>query len=306
MDDIIKDIRKTVSRLSGEMENFQEIARQIKPPSGEVPTLEGIDVYGETIPLNGVVGGDHIIYVDYKQRYDLDARAEEARKKRLIDVSERLESSRQMAGVALLDVAGHQITDAMLAGMVHQAFLMGAIYEMDQFGTITERLFENLNTRIYKSSTTSKFLTMIYGEISESGRFRFVSAAHPMPVVFSSLENRIVDIDQNLFTRFPPIGTLPSEHDIDRSAVRSVLGYKERYEVNDLTLMGSGDILLLYSDGLMEHTNGRECYFPERLEEKLRKIKEAASREIFEALKKDVLGFAEPEDDISFVVIKRS
>ena len=71
-----------------------------------------------------------------------------------------------MTGIAILDVYCYQITDAMLAGMVHQAFLLGAIYEMDHFGTITERLFENLNTRFYNSSSVSKFITMIYGEIS--------------------------------------------------------------------------------------------------------------------------------------------
>ena len=305
MEDLIKDIRKTVSRLSEELENFQEIAKEIKPPSGEVPYLNEIEVYGETIPLNGVVGGDHIIYVDYKKRYDLDARISEAKRRRRFDVAENLEKSRHMAGIALIDVAGHQITDAMLAGMMHQAFLTGAIYEMDQFGTITEKLFENLNTRFHKASSVSKFLTLIYGEISDRGKFRFVSAAHPMPIVFSALHDRIVDIAENLFTRFPPIGTLPSQEDIDRGAVSSVLGYKERYKVNDLTLMGPGDLLLLYTDGLSEHSDGSEGYFPNRLEAKLREVKSASAEEIFRSLKEDVLGFAPPDDDISFVVIKR-
>ena len=94
-----------------------------------------------------------------------------------------------MAGVALVDVSGHQITDAMLAGMLHEAFLLGATYELDQFGTITEKLFENLNTRIYNSSSVSKFLTMIYGEISEDDTLlRFFPQRHPMPIVFSSTE----------------------------------------------------------------------------------------------------------------------
>ena len=39
-----------------------------------IPELKGIDIYGETIPLDGLIGGDHIIYVDFKKRYDLEAR----------------------------------------------------------------------------------------------------------------------------------------------------------------------------------------------------------------------------------------
>jgi len=33
-----------------------------------------IDIYGGTLPLNGVVAGDHVIYVDFKERFNLDAR----------------------------------------------------------------------------------------------------------------------------------------------------------------------------------------------------------------------------------------
>ena len=55
---------------------------------------------------------------------------------------------------------------------------------MDTFGHITKKLFENLNSRIFNSSSLSKFVTMIYGEISQNATFRFLSAAHPPPVVF--------------------------------------------------------------------------------------------------------------------------
>ena len=51
-----------------------------------------------------------------------------------------------------------------LAAMLHQAFLLGSIYELDMFGNITKRLFENLNTRFHNSSSLSKFVTMIYGD----------------------------------------------------------------------------------------------------------------------------------------------
>jgi serine phosphatase RsbU (regulator of sigma subunit) len=147
---------------------------------------------------------------------------------------------------------------------------------------------------------------MIYGEISEDTTFRFLSAAHPPPVVFSNQHNRFMEVSQDFCTSFPPIGTLPSLDVIDRNATQSVLGFKERYQLNEWKLMGTGDILLLYTDGLLEHSNGQETYFPLFLEAKVREVKHLSAREIFESIKTHLLGFAERTDDISFVIIKRA
>ena len=295
-----------IERLLSELKNFQDIARNIMPAPGEVPTLHGIDVYGGSIPLNGSVGGDHIIYVDFKKRYDLNARIREASAQGRTEVVQQLERCKRKAGIAILDVSGHHATDGLLAAMMHQAFLLGSIYELDMYGNITKRLFENLNTRFYHSSSLNKFVTMIYGEISEDTTFRFLSAAHPPPVVFSNQNNRFMEVSQDFCTSFPPIGTLPSLDVIDRNATQSVLGFKERYQLNEWKLMGTGDILLLYTDGLLEHSNGEETYFPRSLEEKVREVKHLSAREIFESIKTHLLGFAERIDDISFVIIKRA
>jgi serine phosphatase RsbU (regulator of sigma subunit) len=306
MDGIVQDTGRSLRKLVRELDNFQDIVRYLKPEPGDLPELRGIDVYGESFPVNGVIGGDHIVYVDFKKRYDLEARIREAERDGRREVLENLRRCQRKAGIAVADVSGHQITDALLAAMLHQAFLLGAIYELDYFGDITTRLFENINTRFYRSSSVSKFLTMIYGEISEDGTFLFISAAHPMPVVFSRLYDRIVDISPETLTSFPPIGTLPSHDDIDRSATPSVLGFKRKYKVNEITLMGSGDILLLYTDGLSDHCRGEEPYFPERLEAALRRVKDRSAREICAAIREDMWDFARPEDDVSFVVIKKA
>ena len=295
-----------IEQLKGELNNFQEIARNIMPAPGEVPSLQGIDVYGGTIPLNGTVGGDHIIYVDFKKRFDLQARIRQAIAEGRAEVVAHLERCRRKAGIAILDVSGHHATDALLAAMMHQAFLLGSIYELDMFGNITKRLFENLNTRFYNSSSLNKFVTMIYGEISEDTTFRFLSAAHPPPVVFSNQHNRFMEVSQDFCTSFPPIGTLPSLDVIDRNTTQSVLGFKERYQLNEWKLMGTGDILLLYTDGLLDHSNGEESYFPHHLEAKVREVKHLNAREIFDAIKAHLLGFGERADDISFVIIKRA
>lgn len=299
-------ITDPLALLTGELNNFQEIAAYIVPLPGEIPRIEGIDVYGNTIPLNGVVGGDHIIYVDFKKRYDLAARITQAQAAGRPEIVANLERCRDKAGIVVLDVSGHHATDAMLAAMLHQAFLLGSLYELDMFGHITRRLFENLNSRFYHSSSLDKFVTMIYGEIAQDATFRFLSAAHPPPVVFSNQHNRFMEVSADLCTSFPPIGTLPSKDVIDRNTTHSVLGFKDKYKLNEWRLMGRGDILLLYTDGLLEHARSSEPYFPQRLEQTVRTVKHHGAREIFEAIKTDALDFATPVDDMSIVVIKRT
>jgi len=296
----------SLASLTGELKNFQEIAHYIVPLPGEIPTLKGIDVYGGTMPLTGVIGGDHLIYVDFKKRYDLDARIKQAARAGRSEVVAHLQRCKSKAGIVVMDVSGHQATDALLAAMLHQAFLLGSLYELDLFGNITRRLFENLNTRFYQSSSRSKFITMMYGEIDEDATFRFLSAAHPPPVVFSHRHRRFMEVSQEFCTSFPPIGTLPSNDVIDRSTTASTLGFKERYRLNEWTLMGAGDILLLYTDGLLEHARGNEPYFPRHLEQTVLEVSHQPAKDIFETIKRSVLDFAAASDDISIVVIKRT
>jgi serine phosphatase RsbU (regulator of sigma subunit) len=99
---------------------------------------------------------------------------------------------------------------------------------------------------------------------------------------------------------------LPSWDVIDRSTTTSALGFKDHYEMNKWLLMGAGDILLLHTDGLTDHRNGDEAYVPTRLEQALGRVAHLRAREIFEAIKADLLDFAPPSDDVSLVVIKRA
>jgi len=303
-EDVSAQLRQ-LKQLTREIDNFRDIARYILPTPGEMPRLHGVDIFGGVLPLSGSVGGDHLIYVDFKQRFDLDARVALAREQGRQDVVANLEWCRRKAGIALIDVSGHRMTDALLAAMLHQAFLLGAIYELDDHGRITRRLFENLNTRFYQSSGAHKFVSLIYGEIAEDATFRFLSAAMPFPAVFSSRHDRFMEVGADLRISFPPLGMMPSWDVIDRSTTTSTLGFKDHYEMNKWLLMGEGDILLLHTDGLAEHVRGTEEYFPGRLEAVIRETKLGSAREIFEAVKADVLAFSPPADDISLVVLKR-
>ena len=299
------DVSGLLRQLTGELDNFEAIAEYLLPQPGEVPKLHGIDVWGGTLPLTGVVGGDHIIYIDFKHRFDLQVRIKHATDKGKLEVVENLTRCQRTAGIAVIDVSGHRVTDALLAAMLHQAFLLGSIYELDISGQITKRLFENLNTRFFKSSGENKSVSMIYGEISEDSRFRFLSAGQPFPAVFSNEQNRFMEVGPALCVSFPPLGMMPSLG-IDRNTTESVLGFTDRYQMNEWSLMGAGDILLLHTDGLVEHGKKHDGYFPHHLERKLREVKHQGAREIFDAIREDLQTFADPSDDISIVVIKRT
>jgi serine phosphatase RsbU (regulator of sigma subunit) len=304
--DILPDtVAKQLNRLTQEIENFEEIALRLRPEANEIPKIPGIDIYGAILPLAGVIGGDHIIFIDFKQRHDLEGRIRKAREKGQDKVAANLEEMKLTAGVLLADVSGHRITDAMLAAMLHQAFLLGVVYELEISGTITTRLFENINNRFFRSSSVRKFLTMIYGEIHRNGTFRFISAGHHPPLIFSNEYHRFVEIHPGLLVSFPPIGTMPSKSDPDPLMQPSVLGYKEKYTVNELKLMAGGDILLLCSDGLIEHEHEGKAYFPGRLEATIGRCKRESSRRIVEEIRRDMLDFGPPADDVSFVVIKK-
>jgi serine phosphatase RsbU (regulator of sigma subunit) len=292
-------------KLAREFRNFEAIARGIVPRPGSIPSLVGMEVYGEVLPLNGIVGGDHLIYVDFKKRHDLDARIKVAEDAGRSDIVAALDRCRRMAGVALIDVAGHQATDAMLAAMFHQAFLLGVLYELDMSGSVTRRLFENLNQRFHRTSKVNKFITAVYGEISEEATFRFLLAGHPPPVVFSAAHERFMEVDPERCVSFPPIGTFPSRSVVDWHRTESVLGFKKGYEVNSWTLMGSGDILLLYTDGLQEHQRHGEPYFPCRLETAIGRAQHRSAEEIVHTVFDDLRTFANPADDVSLVVIKK-
>jgi hypothetical protein len=84
------DFKDLLIQLTVELENFEETAKYLIPKPGEVPRLKGIDIFGGTLALNGSVGGDHLIYVDFKKRFDLEARIQHGTEEGRLEVVENL------------------------------------------------------------------------------------------------------------------------------------------------------------------------------------------------------------------------
>lgn len=298
------ETKQNIDQLVDEIENFREIALNLRPSSGEVPRIPGIEIAGFTMSLQESIGGDHLIWLDFGRRYNLKAKAARARKKNRPKVAARLEKLHRRAGILLADVSGHRMTDALIAAMLHQAFLVGVQYELDRYGEITTRVFEHINTRFYRTTSVNKYFTMIYGEISDKGRFRFISAAHHPPKVFSSEYGRFVQISDDRLVSFPPVGLLPTSDDEDDPGDDSVLKGKKKYSVNEISLLAKGDILLLLTDGLADHDRGR--FFPGAVEALLADSRGLPLNEIVGRLKDAIRESGPAEDDISAVLVRRA
>jgi serine phosphatase RsbU (regulator of sigma subunit) len=56
------------------------LRRRLMPVEGAIPHVQGIEMYGSSIPA-GTVGGDLFEYINFQQRYDIDARIQRALKR---------------------------------------------------------------------------------------------------------------------------------------------------------------------------------------------------------------------------------
>jgi len=300
---------------SQELDNFETLTRETIPRPGEIPNISGFDIYGESIPIRGPVGGDHIIYLDFKNRYDLEEEIKEVlqdkrfTKKTKNRIIANIHSLKTKAGLLIADVSGHYLTDFSFASRLHDSFLIGVLYEIEDRGDVTPNLFRKLNTRLYNSSSFDKYITMIYGEISESGAFKFISAGHPFPLIYSRKQERLLPAAVSGMEPSPPLAAFPSSGpDLERNMYRS--GFSSRFKVNHMSITEPGDILLLYTDGLTEHKNdkGKLFYDPEsggELEKIIHSNRDLSSKNLFLKIKERLMKFAEPQDDVSYILVKK-
>jgi serine phosphatase RsbU (regulator of sigma subunit) len=220
-------------------------------------------------------------------------------------VAEDLNDLYFTAGVLLVDAQGHGIISAKIASTVHDTFHALMLTELDRYGKTTPELFENLNLRLAQSVTARNALgmsekenareiaTMLYGELRPGGQFRFVNFGHPPALVFSAESRKFVNIDESRMVQFLPLGLqIPRDHP-DRKKYYS-MQFRPRElnssDVAEITLMGPGDILVLYTDGVYDGSDEEER---EQLETILREHDTQGARDICNAL----LDYAVEQDD---------
>lgn len=190
-----------------------------------------------------------------------------------LHIAENLRDLCMTAGVVIVDAQGHGVIAAKIASTVHDTLHAFMLSELDRSGTTTPVLFEQLNLRLAQSATARNALgrtlkassreiaTMLYGEIRPGGQFRFVNFGHPPPLVFSARYGKFMEIGKGRVAQFMALGLEIPENHPDRNKYISVRLRKRQIRSSDMAeiaLMGRGDILFLYTDGLFDGSDETE------------------------------------------------
>ncbi|HTY38602.1 MAG TPA: PP2C family protein-serine/threonine phosphatase [Bacteroidota bacterium] len=186
--------------------------------------------------------------------------------------------------VVIGDAASKGFRAAAQALYVSGALRMGISYH-----TKISSLMSRINRLVNKTFAEEQFVTMFYAELSNDpkGLLLYSNAGHNAPMVYRAEEKRIdmLDATGQIMGPFPD-GT---------------------YKV-DNTHLHTGDVVVLYTDGVIEAVGGGVMYGELRLQKKIEEVAHLSAKEICQKLLDDVLQYSsasEDGDDKTVVVIKR-
>jgi serine phosphatase RsbU (regulator of sigma subunit) len=183
----------------------------------------------------------------------------------------------------IADASGHGIDSALLMSSFRANYRAGAP------AASPDRLLTALNNEVHDEvGTTGMFITAATLRIAPgTRRMTIASAGHNPVLLFRATDGSIEHIDSH----GPPLGFLAG---IDYGCEERVLGH--------------GDVLLLYTDGITEAVGRRgDMFGMERLERSLRQHAGGSSREIVDGILADLTSFSgqsHQEDDVSLSVVK--
>jgi serine phosphatase RsbU (regulator of sigma subunit) len=181
------------------------------------------------------------------------------------------------------DVSGKGMPAALL-----MANLQATIRSQTLLDTSSNACLEHSNLHMYQNSGPEKFATLFYGILDrKSHQLRYSNAGHNYPIVFSKEKG-------------------PSSLQSDGI----VLGCLESFQFQEEQItFSSGDLFVLYSDGVTEAFNSLEEEFGEKkLIEIVEQIREKPASGILDDILHAVrchTGDSPQMDDITLVVIKR-
>lgn len=254
----INTIRKVLNaRISSE--SFRnslhqaELIQRSLLPKGPIE-IRGFEVAGESISTD-IVGGDLFDIINFDDEH---------------------------FGVAVGDASGHGLPAALLVRDVVTGLRMGLEKEMK----ITPVL-EKLNRVIHKSTLSTSFISLFYGEIESNGNLVYANAGHPAPILVAG--ERLELLERGGLV----LGPMPE--------VKLRRGF---------TYMNPGNVLVLFSDGLLERQNRFGVPFEiERVKQIVVDHQHRSAESIKSILIESALNFGDKstwKDDVTVVVIKRN
>ena len=189
-------------------------------------------------------------------------------------------------GITVGDAASKGLSAAAEAMYISGAIRMGSFFQMK----ISPMMFR-LNNLVNKIFSDEKFSSLFYGEISsdKKGLFLYANAGHNPPMFYSSQKKIIHYLE--------PTGTLLG------------VASNSRFDTDSINFK-PGDVLVVFSDGIVEAANDKFEFFGEKkLENIILKYHESTPREIVYKILEEVQTFStndsKYQDDKTVVVIKR-
>ncbi|GAB4246609.1 MAG: hypothetical protein Kow00129_06970 [Thermoleophilia bacterium] len=188
--------------------------------------------------------------------------------------------SENVVGVLIGDVCGHGVQAASLASLVRDTVRAYAFQ-----GLTLDVTLGWANEALLRQADLLGFTTVFIGLLDiKTGRLEYSSAGHP-PAVLRRADGRVQTLE--LFS--PPLGALP--------------GAVFRVAEDEL---GEGDVLLLYTDGLLEARSNGSFYGEDRLAEMLRR-RGGSVRGLPGLVLKEVVRFSRGNlrDDVAVLAVTR-
>lgn len=190
--------------------------------------------------------------------------------------------------VVVADVSGHGVASGLvLSGIRACLYLLHDAARTTPEGPV--KILDKLDRVVHQTSGKRIFVTMLYALFdSEARTVTAVTAGHPPMLCYDQERRQVISLGAPSL----PLGTA-----LPKNLEPQTIGFC------------SGDVFLLYTDGVAETANRRdEVYGNERLGERLRSFAQSRSaQELRETLLGDVVTFKsdrEQTDDITVVVVK--
>jgi sigma-B regulation protein RsbU (phosphoserine phosphatase) len=186
--------------------------------------------------------------------------------------------SDNILGLAIADGSGHGLPAALVVRDIYMGLRMATDRDFKIVRTV-----EKLNHIIHRSRLTTKFVSLFYGELETGGVLIYVNAGHNFPI---HLRGNHVDF---LKSGGPVLGPTP-----DATYTRGFIKLEP------------GDLLCLYSDGIVEAHDRRDREFGlERLVRLVKSNRTKTAQEIGqEVLARAIKWGREEEDDKTVVIVK--
>lgn len=185
------------------------------------------------------------------------------------------------------DVMGHGFHSAMVAAMTKSC-----IQTQIRFDSSVPEVMKAVNRVTEEDAETFIYMTCCYVVIHPDNRLEFANAGHPAMLLFRSQTDETFELD----SQFTPVGiSLPCAEEINH------------YHATE-EQWSSGDLLVLYSDGITEAFNEEsEMYGLERFKKLISGIRHLSPDEIKQEILADLQVHQNgnlPYDDITLVVAK--